>query len=61
MLTTIIVTALFFFAVISIMAVGNIRGKTIKGSCGGLANVGLDGTCGVCGRKPGEPGTCDKD
>lgn len=49
------------------MAVGVLAGREpIKGSCGGLANIGLDGECEICGgdlskcdtgaedRKPGE-------
>lgn len=46
--------ALFFIT----MSVGVMMGrKPIAGSCGGLANVGLNGECKVCGRTPG---SCDE-
>ena len=39
------------------MAIGVIMGrKPIAGSCGGLAQVGLNGECKVCGKTPG---SCD--
>ncbi|HBF06906.1 MAG TPA: ApbE family protein, partial [Gammaproteobacteria bacterium] len=41
--------AVFFIT----MSVGVMMGrKPIAGSCGGLANVGLNGECKVCGRTP---------
>lgn len=47
--------ALFFLT----MAVGVLMGrKPIAGSCGGLAQVGLNGECKVCGKTPG---SCDTD
>lgn len=47
------VFALFFLT----MAVGVLMGrKPIAGSCGGLAQVGLNGECKVCGKTPG---SCD--
>lgn len=39
-----------FILVFLAMAVGVIfSNKPIKGSCGGLNNIGLEGTCEVCG------------
>lgn len=41
------------------MAVGVIAGREpIKGSCGGLSKIGLDGECEVCG---GDLSKCDSD
>lgn len=35
------------------MSVGVIMGrKPISGSCGGLANVGIEGKCSICGDDP---------
>ena len=35
------------------MALGVLRGrKPLSGSCGGLANLGLDGACEICGGNP---------
>ncbi len=57
-MTTFILAAVIFGLVIAGMAVGVIfQDKPIKGSCGGLANVGLGGTCEVCG---GDTTKCDE-
>lgn len=41
------------------MSVGVIMGrKPIAGSCGGLANVGIEGDCSICG---GNPAKCDEE
>ena len=46
-----------FSLFIGLMAVGVLFGrKPIAGSCGGLANVGINGDCKICGKKPGN---CD--
>lgn len=51
----IIVFCLFFLT----MAVGVLLGrKPLAGSCGGLANVGLNGECKICGRAEG---SCESD
>lgn len=50
MLATIIAAVVFIGIVIAAMAVGVIfSNKPIKGSCGGLANVGITGECEICG------------
>ena len=36
------------------MAVGAIAGRgSLKGSCGGLAAIGIEGRCDICGEDPG--------
>ena len=48
----------FMLVVIAAMSVGVIvRNKPIKGSCGGLNAVGINGDCKICG-KPADQ-TCD--
>ncbi|WP_273857515.1 (Na+)-NQR maturation NqrM [Photobacterium sp. GSS17] len=43
---TYLLTVLIFFVVIGAMAIGWIvKKKTIQGSCGGLANVGIEKEC----------------
>ena len=40
------------------MAVGAMAGRgPLKGSCGGLSAVGIEGRCEICGD---DPGRCDK-
>lgn len=49
-MTTFLIAFLFFAIVIAGMAVGVIfSNKPIKGSCGGLGNIGLTGDCEICG------------
>jgi len=51
------ITFLVMATIVLIMAVGVIFGhQPIKGSCGGLNKIGLDGKCEICGR---EPKSCD--
>lgn len=53
-IAAIVVVGLLFAA----MAVGVIfSNKPIKGSCGGLANIGIEGECEICG---GNPSKCDE-
>ena len=49
-MATFFIVLLAFILVFLAMAVGVIfSNKPIKGSCGGLNNIGLEGTCEVCG------------
>ncbi len=57
-MTTFIVALLVFGLVFLGMAVGVIfSNKPIKGSCGGLNNIGIDGECEICG---GNPNKCEE-
>ena len=52
-MTTVIFAFLFLLIVVVAMSVGVIMGrKPISGSCGGLANVGIEGKCSICGDDP---------
>ncbi len=45
--------------IISAMSIGVILAKKpIKGSCGGIAALGMDASCDICGR---DPEKCDED
>lgn len=58
MIATIVASVIFFGVVIAAMAVGVIfSNKPIKGSCGGLANVGITGECEICG---GDTSKCEE-
>jgi len=52
MLTTFLLTLSIFALVIGGMALGTIvQNKPLKGSCGGLNAIGIEGDCGgACGR-----------
>ena len=55
---TFILTLIIMALVISGMAVGAIfQNKPIKGSCGGIAALGLDTACEICG---GDPNKCEE-
>ncbi|MCP4596312.1 (Na+)-NQR maturation NqrM [Neptuniibacter sp.] len=52
-MATMIFAFVFLMIVIVAMSVGVIMGrKPISGSCGGLANVGIEGKCSICGDDP---------
>jgi len=54
-----ILAFLILVLVVTGMAVGVIfSNKPIKGSCGGLSAVGVDGECEICG---GDPQKCDEE
>lgn len=54
---TIVLSFLFMLLVVAAMAIGVIMGrKPISGSCGGIAALGLDTECEICG---GDPNKCD--
>ena len=53
---TILLAFLFMLLVVAAMSIGVIFGRQpIKGSCGGLAQLGL-GSCEICG---GDPARCE--
>lgn len=52
-----IIVFVFMIVVIGLMAVGVIfGGKPISGSCGGMAAIGMESSCDVCG---GDKTICD--
>lgn len=52
-MSTIILSFVILLFIIVAMSVGVIMGrKPISGSCGGLANVGIEGKCSICGDDP---------
>lgn len=54
-----IITFLFMLLVVAAMAIGVIMGgKPIKGSCGGMASLGMETACDVCG---GDQTKCDEE
>ncbi|MDD7805018.1 MAG: (Na+)-NQR maturation NqrM [Endozoicomonas sp. (ex Botrylloides leachii)] len=51
-MATVLITFCVFLFVISAMAIGVIfANKPLKGSCGGLSNLGLKDGCFICGGK----------
>ncbi|MFQ3230823.1 MAG: hypothetical protein ACI9DO_002200 [Reinekea sp.] len=59
MLNMFVVVFAFMALFILVMAVGVIFGrKPIAGSCGGMAAIGMESECDVCG---GDKTKCDKD
>ena len=53
MLLTLGFTIVFFLIIMLGLSVGVLlKGKPIKGSCGGLNALGLDGECKICGKPP---------
>ncbi|MGB0360067.1 MAG: (Na+)-NQR maturation NqrM [Endozoicomonas sp.] len=50
-MTMIVITFCVFLILIAAMSVGVVfANKPIKGSCGGLSNLGLKDDCVICGR-----------
>jgi len=59
MISTFLVVFVFMTVIVAIMAVGVLFGrKPIAGSCGGMAAVGMESECDVCG---GDKTKCDKE
>jgi hypothetical protein len=59
MLATFLTVFAFMAMFVAVMAVGVIFGrKPIAGSCGGMAAIGMESECDVCG---GDKTKCDKD
>lgn len=56
---TMVLTLVVLLVVVVAMSVGVLLGrKPIAGSCGGLANVGIEGKCSICGD---DPQKCDEE
>lgn len=49
---------LVFALVMAGMAVGLARGRPIKGTCGGIASLGLNTSCDICG---GNTSKCEEE
>lgn len=49
-MTTILLTFMILVSVVIVMAVGVLFGRQpIKGSCGGMAAIGMKNACDICG------------
>lgn len=58
-MTTLILTFVILLLVVAGMALGvMLRGKPIKGSCGGIASLGMGKACDICG---GDTTKCEKE
>ncbi len=58
-MNTFLVVLGVMLVIVAGMAVGVILGrKPLSGSCGGMAAVGLDGACDICG---GDPKKCEEE
>ncbi len=56
-MTTLLLAFGLMLTVVGAMAIGVLMGqRPIAGSCGGLAALGIDGECEICG---GNPNACD--
>ena len=54
---TVVFAFLLMLLIVAAMSVGVMAGrKPISGSCGGLANLGIDAECEICG---GNPSLCE--
>lgn len=57
-MATMILTFFILLLVVAGMAIGvMLRGKPIKGSCGGIASLGMGKACDICG---GDTNKCEK-
>jgi len=53
-----LLTFVILMALVAAMAVGVMRGrKPLAGTCGGLNNLGIGGSCEICG---GDTSKCDE-
>ncbi len=58
-MTTIFLTFCILLLVVAGMAIGvMVRGQPIKGSCGGIASLGMGQACDICG---GDKNKCEKE
>ncbi len=56
-MSTLLLAFVLMLLIVAAMAVGVAMGrKPIAGSCGGLAQLGVDGECEICG---GNPNACE--
>ena len=57
-MTTLLITIVVMALIVAGMAIGVIFGREpIKGSCGGLNNVGVEEDCEICGGNPAKCGS----
>jgi hypothetical protein len=60
-MTTLLITILIMAMIVGGMAIGVIFGREpIKGSCGGLNNVGVEEDCEICGGNPAKCGSSEE-
>lgn len=58
-MATIVISFILLGLVMAGMAIGVIfQGKPIKGSCGGISNLGMGAACDICG---GDAKKCEKE
>ena len=58
-MTEFLLSFVILMTIVAIMAVGVMRGRApISGTCGGLNNLGADGSCEICG---GDPAKCEQE
>ena len=58
-MTEFLLSFVILMTIVAMMAVGVMRGRApISGTCGGLNNLGADGSCEICG---GDPAKCEQE
>ena len=58
-MTVFFLTLVILLIIITAMSIGVLMGrKPIKGSCGGMASLGMDTACDICG---GNPQKCEEE